>query len=566
MVSPPPADRVSLSLGNGATVHLPTGRQVALAPRDAALLTWLALEGPTPRTGLARLLWPDSAVDAARNALRQRLFQLRKQLGVELVSGQAMLALREGIAHDLDDADSVLAGVSLELGSELAEWLARQRERRSERVGRSLTELSEMAERAGDWADALVHARELVALDPLSEEAHRRVMRLHYLAGDRAAALLAFDRCERVLKDEVGARPSPPTMALLDTIERAKATPAPAPIVVPPAVLRPPRFVGRDAERRLLAQACREPMVIVLRGEAGMGKSRLLAELAGDAGSKATLIAVGARPGDAAVPYALAGRWLRKLIASYRLVLDAQQRQDLAPLLPELADALPPLRDRLSGTVKALFGQALRQGLRTVAIDDLQFADAASVALLHSLAGLGNCGWIVAMRPAELDATAQAFIAAMEGLASTHAAVSPLDVVAIEGLLDSLGLDGLGGRVQAMSLLAHTGGNPLFLLETLKAALPGPEGGRMRSVAPSGGVPWPVAGNVLRLIQLRLARLGAPALSLARCAAVAGQDLCPDLAAQVLGLRLLDLADAWRELEDAQVLRDGGFAHDLGSV
>ena len=72
----------------------------------------------------------------------------------------------------------------------------------------SLVELSEMAEQARDHADALSHATELLALEPLSEDAHRRVIRLLYLRGDRPAALLAFDRCEQVLKDEVGTRPS----------------------------------------------------------------------------------------------------------------------------------------------------------------------------------------------------------------------------------------------------------------------------------------------------------------------------------------------------------------------
>ena len=77
-----------------------------------------------------------------------------------------------------------------------------------------------MAEAACDWADALWHAQELLASEPTSETAHRRVIRLHYLAGDRAAALLAFDRCERVLKDEVGTRPSTETLELLATLEQ----------------------------------------------------------------------------------------------------------------------------------------------------------------------------------------------------------------------------------------------------------------------------------------------------------------------------------------------------------
>jgi len=91
----------------------------------AALLAWLALEGPTPRMRLAQLLWPDSEPEAARNALRQRLFQLRRQLGTELVSGSTTLALAEGVSHDLHDSDSVLGDAAHAFGAELAAWLSR---------------------------------------------------------------------------------------------------------------------------------------------------------------------------------------------------------------------------------------------------------------------------------------------------------------------------------------------------------------------------------------------------------------------------------------------------------
>ena len=144
-----------------------------LAPRDAALLAWLALEGPTPRTRLAQLLWPDSEPEAARNTLRQRLFQLRRQFGDALVVGSATLALADGVVHDLLDADDVLAGAAQDIGGEFAAWLGQQRERRRSRMRSSLVELCEMAEQARDYADALSHAQELLALEPLSEDAHR---------------------------------------------------------------------------------------------------------------------------------------------------------------------------------------------------------------------------------------------------------------------------------------------------------------------------------------------------------------------------------------------------------
>ena len=73
----------------------------------------------------------------------------------------------------------------------------------------------------------------------------------------------------------------------------------------------------------------------------------------------------------------------------------------------------------------------------------------------------------------------------------------------------------------------------------------------------------PTASNVAHLIGQRIERLSPTAVKLARCAAIAGADFSADLAAHVLGLRAIDLSDAWSELDAAQVLRDGAFAHDL---
>jgi DNA-binding SARP family transcriptional activator len=128
-------------------------------------------------------------VESARNSLRQRLFQLRKSLGAELLPGSTTIALAASVAHDLDEADTILGETRAEdiVPGEFAQWLELQRSRRRVRLSLSLGELAAMAEAAGDWDDALAHARELLALEPLSEVAHRRVMRLHYLAGDRAA-------------------------------------------------------------------------------------------------------------------------------------------------------------------------------------------------------------------------------------------------------------------------------------------------------------------------------------------------------------------------------------------
>lgn len=546
------------------------GRVIALAPRDAAVLAWLALEGPTSRVHLAQLMWPDSAPESARNALRQRLFQLRRQLGVDVIEGQATLALAPGIEHDLHDADDVLADLGEAIGGEFGQWLAHQRSRRKSRVQRSLAELADMAERAHDFDDALGHAAELLALEPLSEEAHRRVMRLHYLAGNRATALLAFDHCERVLKDEVGARPSADTLQLLATIESgAAAAPADAQgAALPASVARPPRLIGRDGELAALAQAWEASAVVAVIGEAGLGKTRLLQEFA--AGRPGVVRAAG-RPGDAGVPFATLARLLRAATAlsaaDAPLALPAATRHEIARALPEfdavgVAHPGEGQRMMLLRAVRALL--AAQPTLVGLIVDDLHFADDASLEMLASLCDddtSPSLRWALGCRPVEPGSAVQTLHDGLvEQARLAPVTLAPLDAHALTELVDSLALPGILGSTLAPGLLRRTGGNPLFVLETLKQAWVERTLARLAD-AKGQWMPRPV--SVGRLIERRVAQLSPPALALARVASIAGVDSSIALAEQVLGVSAMQFADALNELEAAQVLRGNAFAHDL---
>ncbi|MEP7295956.1 MAG: AAA family ATPase [Burkholderiales bacterium] len=556
-----------LRLSHSPALVAASGASVALAPRDAALLAWLALEGATPRTRLAQLLWPESEPEAARNTLRQRLFQLRKLHGRALITGNTTLALADGLAHDLAEADSVLGDTPAD-ATEFGTWLAQQRERRNGRVRQSLGELCDMAEQAHDFADALSHAHELLALEPLSEDAHRRVMRLHYLAGDRAAGLLAFDRCEQVLKHEVGAQPSATTLALLATIQSGGAAVVSHNRRVPAAVLRPPRMVGRHDALAAAQAGWAAQQAVWIVGEAGMGKSRLLHELLA---TRPSTVGACARPGDAVVPYASLARLLRALVERVPQALQPVPHADLARLLPEaaagsgsLADgALPDVAPAaqqlaLQRGVLSLLRAAHASGIDALALDDLHFADGASlemlVVLAHADALPGMC-WAFAQRPSEGSTqVARLQDTLLEEQRLHPLRLAPLDVAQLLELVTSLGLDDVDGPALAAQLHRHTGGNPLFALETLRQAWV--DGGL-------GTLVLPRPGSVARLIERRLSRLSTAAVRLARCGAVAGQDFSIELATDVLGVAVLDLADAWTELEQAQVLRDGAFAHDL---
>lgn len=543
----------ALQLAASPLLRPRSGAGLALPARDGLLLAWLAIEGPTPRARVAQLLWPDSTPQAARNALRQRLFQLKKVAGIDLVAGQETLALVDGVLHDLEDSDDVLAGLEPEPGTELADWLARQRQRRRERLRQSLAELATMAERSQDWADALGHARELLAMDPLREDAHRRLIRLHYLAGDRAAALLAFDTCEQVLKHEVGAAPSSQTRMLLRLIEDAAAPVPGAQRVLPAALRRPPRAVGRAQEVQALLGAWAAGVPFLVTGEPGIGKSRLLDTLS-DAWPGATVVR--ARPGDAAVPLALLARLLDALGARHAGWL----QQDAAALHAQLAapdGATPrhaprPLRPLLVDALAALPDET------ALVLDDWQFADSASVDLIEELLdapALATRRFGFASR-SHAGEVADRRIARLRQHSPLRAvALGPFDAAGVAELLASLELGETDSPGLAAALVQRVGGNPLFLLESLRRQVDDGEPMLAQHVA--------VPPQVRQLVAQRLVHLPERARQLLYIAAVAESDFDVALAESVSGRDVLELTDAWSVLEQRGLFTGQGIAHDV---
>ncbi|MBB4844536.1 DNA-binding SARP family transcriptional activator [Paucibacter oligotrophus] len=526
----------------------------ALGPRIAVLLALLALEGTQTRGQAAALLYPAQDEAAARRNLRQLLWAQRALLAPLLQSnGPDDLALHAAVWVDVlhGPAPAPLLGTQrFDKQPALQQWLQLQRQQLGQQQAETLAQTASLAEREGHLAQALQLAQRLLALQPGSEHAHRRLMRLHYLRGDRAAALAAFDDCERLLKDELSVRPGAETLALLHQIEQQTEPLPPGPRPVPASVLRPPRLIGRDAEWARLLQAWDQGEALLLLGEAGLGKSRLLADLAL---VREGCLPLAARAGDEQLPYALLSRLLRALLARRPEPPPPALRHELARLLPELGEARPlaneAQRARFLNAVLALIEQSRDTGLSALLLDDLHHADAASLAALPVLAQSAGLRWLAAARPAEL---APATLALLQELGGTLAQMplAPLSLAQVAELLASLGL-AEPGAIDAQALYRHSGGNPLFVLESVKAWLSQP------------GLALAAPPRIGELIMRRIGRLSAPAVQLTRCAAIAGQDFSAELAAEVLGLRLLELAEPWAELEAAQLLREGGFAHDL---
>jgi len=538
-----------------------------LERRDAAWLAILALQGGTSRDTLAGWLWPDVPQKTADLDLRQRIFRLRRKTGQEPLQAADVVLLLPELQCDaaLDpvagaDEAPLLASLAYDDCPVFADWLRLQRDARRQRWRETTAQAAHALANRGALAEALPLAEALARDEPLSEHTGRHLMRLHYLRGDRAAALGAFERLERDLKDELGARPDAETLALRSAVESSAVDIGAVArrIPVPASLMRPPRMVGRAAELRRLHAAWQSGRVLLLLGEAGMGKSRMLAEFAT---AHPGAVKAQARPGDAAVPFALLSRWLLALCERMQVPPDPSMRRELSRVLPDLglapAPAVEGQRLLLQRAVEWLVEQAQAQGLDCGIVDDTHFADDASLELMQTLMGserLQAFRWALAQRPGE-GAAAQALRGALEeGQSLQVESLLPLDEAGIAALVTSLALPGLDAAALAAPLLRHTGGNPLFLLETRKdLVLAGGTG--------PGALPQPTTVGVL--IERRLRALSQTALALARVAALAGVDFSISLAETVLHKPALELVEAWLELQQAQVLAGERFAHDL---
>lgn len=202
------------------------GQSLQLGSRKAlALLAYLAANPhPQARDRLAALLWPESDQAQARASLRRTLHALKP-----LVESRGdTVGLAPGLEVDVDDfrqgrleryTGPFMDGFSLPDCPELESWMREQREQLEELCKGALDRLT--GEESP--AEALVHARRRLALDPLDEAAHRQVMTALIRSGQRAAARRQYDECARILREELGAEPDPETRRLAATLTEPAA-------------------------------------------------------------------------------------------------------------------------------------------------------------------------------------------------------------------------------------------------------------------------------------------------------------------------------------------------------
>lgn len=611
------------------TLEVPSGKVQAL------LCYLLATRQVHSRERLAGFLWPDVPERNALASLRTALYDLRKRLGPEgdllLFVERTRVGIPVDAALDLDiaaletlgDADltggtepdmetleravaawrgEFLEGVSLPDAYDFDDWVFLERERLSHLYLQALCRLGERRAAAGDYGRAADAARRVLAIDPLREEIHRTRMLYLALDGQRGAAIAQFRSCKERLERELGIEPLAATVELYERIARDEplAAPAagPAPVAraaglrsarrvasAPPPTIASASgpFVGREAERALLARAWSEACegkggLVTLRGEAGIGKSRLLQDVVEeDFGGAAVLLG---RCFESAGhgPYGPVVDALRPAVGARDLdalgLAEVWQRE-LGRLLPELESrvgtASAPLdgvrdRERLFEAVRCTLAALAAERPVVLVFEDVHWADDTSLSLITYLArrldGL-EVLLLVSFRDEELSRERGQALVELER-AGRSLALSPLsarETAELVGLLADADPppDRFGGRLHQ-----RTGGNPLFLTEMLRAlfeqgSLELDEDGAWTTTpgsAASSYAALPVPESVGLVVDARLDRLDDDARALVDCAAILRRDFSFELLQRVTGLTAGPALDGLDGLLGAGILRE----------
>lgn len=317
------------------------GRPVEMPRRKAlALLAYLACVGESHRRErLAALFWPETEPARAYAYLRQSLWEIHRALGNNYIQAdretiglaapaqtwsdvrhfRQQLAYQAAHLHPAGETcpaciqtlqaavecyrGDFLEGFGLRDSPAFDEWQFFQAEALRREFSSALQKLIQLLQAAGQASAAIPYARRWLSLDPLDENAHRQLMQLYALNGERGAALRQYQECARILEQELGLQPDAQTRQLhqriqLDTLRPASAgEPANQPAaaldldqVFPSAAVlnnlpaQPTPFVGRRLEldelaRRLSDPACR---LVTLLGPGGIGKTRLAIQAAAE--------------------------------------------------------------------------------------------------------------------------------------------------------------------------------------------------------------------------------------------------------------------------------------------
>ncbi len=463
------------------------------------------------------LLWRDVEEAKARNAFRQALHRLRAAIGDDVLPQdreRLRLIPRQSLSIDLERFESAVnAGrlseaIDVSVGDFLENatlgehpfdmWVEQERTRLRTRVARVLTDATSQASAEGRWAEAVAWTRRLMSVAPFEASSAQLAATTLVAAGRRHEARDLLKRFAATMESELGLPLPTELRTLLARLDRQGG---PSDAMAARSTLHQPvalPFVGREGELSQLVSLCRATAeesggFALVKGDSGIGKSRLLAELTSHVKSLGRVTVLNGREHVAGIqlPYAVFAEALRPLVrmpgvvgASRHLLAEA------ARLLPELRDEidLPAVTDvedeagrlRFFEGIAALIDAAAFERPVVLVVDDVHLAGPSTLELLSYLcARLSRSAvtFIFALRPSDAPAS---MLARLESIARADSQTHP-------GRSLSLDLDGIGASAShdAISLTLKGLGVDASLIEQL--------------VSQSLGVPARIADLVRRV-------------------------------------------------------------------
>lgn len=584
--------------------------------KSQSLLAYLAYHRrqSQPRERLMGMFWGDRPDHRARRSLSTALWHIRRCFPEEDPIRGNVHAVRfefpgtveldvEAFVRQAkkDDQAALQAAISSYQGAFLPgfydEWVIDERYRLQSLYEEALARLMVVAESQGQHQMALQTAQRLLKADTLREDAYRLLMRVYARLGRRNAALAEYQRCRELIRDELGVEPMAETTELYESIAGgyfegmgpAKDT---APILLPtdlPAPsghnpldpILPQVLAGREPEIEFLLARWREAAIanvrlILVSGEAGVGKTQLLKSFAGQLQQEGVVVLWGrCYEFERLLPYQPIAEALRPLLTSMSRQefehLPAWVSAGLSRLVPELVEPEEgteerEFRGKSVGIALADAGEdqprlfhAVAHFLALVAqgvpllivLDDLHWASASTLALLHYLSrqmwqrplllvGAYRRETVHGQHP--LRAWRQTL--RRDSLAR-QLRLGRLTAAAVESWLVEMAGGNEAVRPLAQRFHAETEGNPFFVVQMVKALF------EMEVISLVDSV-WrvdfeqisrdalPLPATIRELIENRVQRLAPDVQEALSLAAVLGQEFDFDV-----------LNEVWQQGEEA---------------
>ena len=572
--------------------------------KSRTLLKLLAVERPglVPVERIIDVLWSGNPPAAAEQNIASLVSRLRGVLGSGVILGGRpgyRLADSPEVSVDLDlaaryceHAERKLAAspaialaaaeqalALLSAGTALADepyssWVDPARDELRTLLRRAQLAAAEAALATGDARAAVRYAEAAATADPLDETAHRWYMSACAAAGEPAKALVVYAALRERLADELGVDPAPQTQELHLAVLRRHPSHLPQPFRPSQSPqtprLKQPTLVGREAETAVLRDAwgravAGDPGLIVIIGEAGIGKTTLAEDLAAEADETgATVLRTRCYEAERSlflqpIVEAMAPVAARTTASVLQQML-GEHGPAAAALLPEVAALLgpPPAwrgspdmeRGRSFQAVTAFLAGLAERAPVLLVVDDLQYAGQSTAEFIHYLGRhmSGDRLLVVVTVRAEHDQQISAALAPM----ATRVEVGPLSPAAVGQLARAAGQGAL-----ADSILQRTGGHTLFVVEVLRALAGG-------DADPAQGV---MPQSLRSAVQARVRQTGRAAETLLRAASVLGAAIDPLTLGELLQLTPAAAVERCEQALQARLLVASGrnyeFANDL---